>query len=163
MVGWLDLTSNEAVFDKQLGQLQAAPGERQLVALRHVAEAEAYADWLANPTVAVNLKKSQLPFDLLIRTRNLKAAAILVEQCPNVTFVVDHMAKPDVSGEVWKDEEEWKNGMKQLASLKNVHCKVSGFYSGKLFVYFFEIAKKILKIFFGSRIFDFSKKQFFQN
>ena len=54
----------------------------------------------------------------------------LVERCPGVKFVVDHMAKPDVTGEKWDEEEKWLEGMSQLSKHSNVHCKVSGFYAG---------------------------------
>ena len=75
---------------------------------------------------------ANLPFDLLIRTRNLNSALTLVERCPGVKFVVDHMAKPDVTGQKWDEEEKWLQGMSKLSKHSNVHCKVSGFYAGKV-------------------------------
>ena len=41
------------------------------------------------------------------------------------------MAKPDVTGSQWADEEEWRVGMRKLSDFTNVWCKLSGFYAGK--------------------------------
>jgi len=129
MVAWLDLLAQPASFAAQLAKLKAAPGARKLVSVRHVAEAESDADWLARPEVAENLNQAHMPFDLLIRTRNLSSALQLVQRCPDVPFVIDHMAKPDVTGDAWVDEAAWLVGMTALSRHENVHCKVSGFYA----------------------------------
>ena len=52
-------------------------------------------------------------------------------RCPNIPFVIDHMAKPDVTGDKWEKESQWLAGVKTLSTFSNVHCKVSGFYAGQ--------------------------------
>ena len=136
MVCWIDLTKERTLEDlKNLVNQITVGSNRKLVSFRHVAEAESNADWLSNPTVIENVKKIGLlgyNFGLLIRTRNLESALILVQNAPETQFVIDHMAKPDVSGDVWNDEEKWNLGMAKLCLERNVWCKLSGFYAGKL-------------------------------
>ena len=136
MVCWIDLTQERTLEDLKTIVNQITVGsDRKLVSFRHVAEAESNADWLSNPTVIENVKKIGVlgyNFDLLIRTRNLESALILVQNAPKTQFVIDHMAKPDVSGDVWNDEQKWNLGMEKLSHFQNVWCKLSGFYAGKL-------------------------------
>ena len=64
-----------------------------------------------------------LTFDLLLNTSKLNAAATTAKKCPNNVFILDHFGNPDIkSGEM----DHWKKGIKQLAALPNVHCKMSG-------------------------------------
>lgn len=136
MVCWIDLTQKRSLEDlKKLVDKITLGSDRRLVSFRHVAEAETNADWLSNPTVIQNVKQIGVlgyNFDLLIRTRNLESASILVQNAPETNFVIDHMAKPDVSGDVWNKEEQWELGIEKLSNFKNVWCKLSGFYAGKL-------------------------------
>jgi L-fuconolactonase len=47
----------------------------------------------------------------------------LVRQCPETSFILDHIGKPNIRGE---EREPWMSQMRDLASLPNVVCKVSG-------------------------------------
>jgi L-fuconolactonase len=67
-----------------------------------------------------------LSFDICIRHQHLENTVRLVEQCPNVAFVLDHIGKPDI---VHQGLDPWRRGMRALASLPNVMCKVSGMAS----------------------------------
>ncbi len=64
-----------------------------------------------------------LSFDLCIQYRQLPATAELVRRCPQVSFILDHVGKPDIRGRVF---EPWAEGITALAALPNVICKVSG-------------------------------------
>ena len=62
-------------------------------------------------------------FDLCIFHRQLANAIKLVRQCPNVSFILDHIGKPDIkSGRL----DPWRAELRELAQMKNVACKVSG-------------------------------------
>jgi L-fuconolactonase len=62
-------------------------------------------------------------FDLCIRHYQLPAAVELVKRCPETGFILDHIAKPAIKqGEL----EPWRAGMRELAALPNVACKLSG-------------------------------------
>lgn len=64
-----------------------------------------------------------LSFDLCINHTQLTNTIRLVRQCPQVPFVLDHMAKPDIkSGRL----DPWRAEVRELAGLPNVWCKLSG-------------------------------------
>jgi L-fuconolactonase len=132
MVGWVDLMQNETQLKNSIEQIKMAAGSRKIVSFRHVAEAEVNPDWLEQPEVIESVKiigKMGFCFDLLVRTRNLKSAINLVQSCPDVKFIIDHMAKPEVAFEHWDQETKWITHMKTMAQMSNVFCKISGFYS----------------------------------
>ncbi|MBJ7601284.1 MAG: amidohydrolase family protein [Candidatus Dormibacteraeota bacterium] len=62
-------------------------------------------------------------FDLAAQKEDLLRSAQLVRKCPEVRFVLDHMANPDIRGGV---TEPWASDLDALAALENVFCKVSG-------------------------------------
>lgn len=62
-------------------------------------------------------------FDICIYHPQVANTVKLVSQCPNVQFILDHIGKPDIAGQVL---EPWKSGIKQLSDFPNVRCKVSG-------------------------------------
>lgn len=69
------------------------------------------------------LASRNLPFDLCVFERQLPLAESLARACPEVQFVIDHCGVPDVQG---GDFKSWSAGMKQLARVDNVACKISG-------------------------------------
>lgn len=64
-----------------------------------------------------------LTSDLCVRMEQLPAATRLVRACPDTVFVLDHLAKPAIAGQVPGD---WARDMQELASCPNVSCKLSG-------------------------------------
>jgi len=121
VIGWVDLTSNE--IDSQLDELSAHP---KFKGVRHLVESEPTDDWLTQPQVLRGLTRLSaygLSYDLLVHTRHLKHIQKVVDACPDLKLVVDHMAKPPIaSGEL----ETWRQELTQVASNKQVHCKLSG-------------------------------------
>jgi len=75
---------------------------------------------------ATNLRRLAqhgLSFDLCVRSDQLPIARQLVQQCPDVQFVLDHCGNPDLrSGKL----DAWRADMQALAVLPNVACKMSG-------------------------------------
>ena len=65
---------------------------------------------------------------VLIRPRHLAGAIELVDHMPDVRFVVDHGAKPDIAR--WRpgdtDYRAWRDAMDKLARHQRVDCKLSG-------------------------------------
>jgi L-fuconolactonase len=47
----------------------------------------------------------------------------VAEQCPDLRFVIDHMAKPPIARREFRD---WANQLRPIAAFKNVYCKLSG-------------------------------------
>jgi L-fuconolactonase len=64
-----------------------------------------------------------LTMDLCIRQHQLAEVTHLVEQCPEVTFVLDHLGKPSIQS---SDFDEWATDLAALAALPNVAAKLSG-------------------------------------
>ena len=64
-----------------------------------------------------------LTFDICIAHCQMENTIELVKRCPNVSFVLDHIGKPDIKHQIL---DPWRSHMRQLASLPNVWCKLSG-------------------------------------
>jgi L-fuconolactonase len=64
-----------------------------------------------------------LSFDICIKHHQLAAAVELVRRCPATSFILDHIAKPDIASQLL---DPWRAQMRELAALPNVVCKVSG-------------------------------------
>jgi L-fuconolactonase len=69
------------------------------------------------------LPEYKLTCDICIKHPQLAATVELVRQCPDVTFMLDHIGKPDIaSGRL----DPWRAHLRELAALPNVYCKISG-------------------------------------
>ncbi len=64
-----------------------------------------------------------LSFDLCIRHEQLPAVAELARRCPETSFMLDHLGKPDIRG---GRLDPWRAQIAELAALPNVWCKISG-------------------------------------
>jgi L-fuconolactonase len=64
-----------------------------------------------------------LPFDICVRAAERGDVAVLVDACPDVSFVLDHLGKPDIAGGEW---QPWRGQLVELARRPNVVCKLSG-------------------------------------
>jgi L-fuconolactonase len=124
VVGWVDLTAPDVA--DALAALRAAPGGAALVGIRHQVHDEPDPEWLLRPEVLRGLEAvaaAGLVYDLLVRERELPAALLAAERLPQLSFVVDHLAKPRVREAV---TAPWAARLRMLAGLPNVSCKVSG-------------------------------------
>jgi predicted TIM-barrel fold metal-dependent hydrolase len=65
-----------------------------------------------------------LTFDLCVRHHQVDEACRLVELCPDVTFVLDHLGKPEVAPS--GPAASWSDEIARLATRPNVWCKLSG-------------------------------------
>jgi len=121
VVGWVDLCSPDA--SRHLEQLAQ---NRKLVGIRHVAQDEPDDEFLLRPDfcrgVAL-LAEFGLAYDILIYPRHLRVAALFARRFPQQRFVLDHIAKPLISQQVFAP---WDKDVRALAQLPNVHCKLSG-------------------------------------
>jgi L-fuconolactonase len=120
VVGWVDLQS-PAVGD----DLDALAGERALVGIRHIVQAEP-DDFMARPAFRRGLRELQargLPYDILVYARQLGAAADLVDALPDQRFLLDHLGKPDIRAGGY---DAWRRDFDRLGERANVWCKLSG-------------------------------------
>ena len=65
-----------------------------------------------------------LSFDLCVKHSELGNVSLLIDECPDTVFILDHCGNPDLKE---KDLSPWKRGLESVAKRKNVVCKVSGF------------------------------------
>lgn len=121
VVGWVDLRSERVA--EELAALSMNP---KFVGVRHVVQDEPDDSFMLKPDflrgIAV-LSAFDLTYDLLIYPRQLPAAIELARTFPRQPFVLDHIAKPPIrEGRL----QPWLDGIRELAALPNVWCKVSG-------------------------------------
>src|SRR5207244_5501391 len=117
VVGWLDLTGDVSAQLRELGG--------SLVGVRHQVEDEIDPAWLLHDDVQRGLTaagEAGLPYDLLVRARELPAAVETAQRHPELTFVLDHVAKRP------RHDAAWATGVGALADLPNVVCKLSGLH-----------------------------------
>ena len=69
------------------------------------------------------LPKYDLVFDICIFHNQLPNTLEMVRRCPEVSFVLDHIAKPGIKAGLI---DPWRGHIRQLAALPNVVCKLSG-------------------------------------
>jgi L-fuconolactonase len=125
VVGWVDL-ADPAVADR-LATLRAGSAGGYLVGVRHQMQAEPDpAAWLDQPAVRRGLRAvadAGLAYDLMIRPEQFEVARRTILAHPDVAFVLDHLGKPPIAtGAI----ELWAAGIRGLAALPNLSCKLSG-------------------------------------
>jgi L-fuconolactonase len=69
------------------------------------------------------LPEHGLTFDICIKHPQLPETIDLVRQCPEVSFILDHIGKPDIAAGL---QDPWREQIAQLAAFPNVICKLSG-------------------------------------
>ncbi|WIX89837.1 amidohydrolase family protein [Amycolatopsis sp. DG1A-15b] len=123
VVGWIDLTGSPSA---DLDRLRSAPGGELLAGIRHLVQAEPDPRWLEREDVLAGLaavRDAGLVYDLLVLPHQLPAATAAVRALPDLTFVLDHLAKPPIaSGQL----EPWATALATLAREPNVVAKLSG-------------------------------------
>ncbi|QVY66140.1 amidohydrolase [Polaribacter sp. Q13] len=121
IVGWVDLRAEniEEVLEKY--------SKNTIVkGFRHVVQGEADHNFLLRPNFLrgiTALEKYNFTYDILVFPHQLGAVLEFVQRFPNQKFVIDHIAKPYIKDGFF---DGWALQMKEIATYKNVLCKVSG-------------------------------------
>lgn len=114
---------NGAAVESELVRLAANP---LVKGIRRLIQSEADDAFCLRPDFVRGvqlLPRHGLTFDLCIFHRQLANTLELVRQCPNVTFILDHIGKPDIkAGRL----DPWRDELRALAAQPNVWCKLSG-------------------------------------
>jgi len=122
IVAWAPLELGEAAA-ADLGRLAANP---LIKGIRRIIQFEADPAFCLRPEFIRGvqlLPRYGFSFDLCINHTQLANTLRLVRQCPEVKFIMDHIAKPDIkAGQL----DPWRAEMRELAALPNVWCKLSG-------------------------------------
>lgn len=69
------------------------------------------------------LPRYNLSFDLNISSSLMPEAISMIRQCPDTTFILDHLGNPNIKE---KEINPWKKHLSQLAGVENVYVKLSG-------------------------------------
>jgi L-fuconolactonase len=99
---------------------------RKLKGIRHIVQAEPDDDFILRDDFNAGVRllaEYGLAYDILIYERHLPPTIEFVDRHPNVVFILDHLAKPQVKARI---VEPWCSNIRQLAQRENVYCKISG-------------------------------------
>jgi L-fuconolactonase len=94
--------------------------------VRRITQGESDDRFCARPSFVQGVRllpEFGLSFDACIVHHQLPGLIELVQQCPDVSFVLDHLGKPAIRN---RELEPWTTNLRELASMPNVVCKVSG-------------------------------------
>jgi L-fuconolactonase len=113
--------------------LRALPGGSFLCGIRHPLLTEPDPGWLARPLVVrglAALATAGLCFDLVLRPDQLASAIGAARSVPELTFVLDHLGGPPVGSPAESGAPgSWAAAIRELGTLPNVVCKLSGAHS----------------------------------
>lgn len=123
IVGWAPLVDRAALP----AILERYAEDRRIVGIRHLMHDEPDPDWVVSTEVAhglAALQEAGLAFDLVpVLPRHLEHVPTLATRYPDLTLVIDHLAKPPVAtGEF----TAWSELIAAAASFPNVSAKISG-------------------------------------
>jgi L-fuconolactonase len=121
VVGWTDFDAPDAA-----AQVAEAAKHRLLVGLRPMLHDIENDDWLLRPALGAvfdTMAAHDLVFDALARPQHLARVLSLCERHPNLTVVVDHIAKPLIAA---RRLDPWRGDIAAVARRPNTFCKLSG-------------------------------------
>lgn len=120
VVGWVDLLASDAAA--RIASLAKHPKMRGLRPMLQGLP----ADWILNPALEPAIDamiQHSLRFDALVLPRHLPALTTFARRYSQLSLVIDHGAKPPIRHGAL---DPWRAGISALASLPQVHCKLSG-------------------------------------
>lgn len=124
VVGWVNLA--DADVDVTIRALKDRPDGKYLVGIRHQVHDEADPNYLARGLVQNGIMRvgaAGLVYDLLLKPPYINAAVSCAAALPDVRFVIDHIAKPEIAKHGFAD---WSRKMTPFAEMPHVYCKLSG-------------------------------------
>jgi L-fuconolactonase len=106
--------------------LEAMATMPKVKGVRRLIQGEADPGFCLEPGFAAGIEllpKYGFSFDICLKSFALTYGLELVRRHPAVSFVLDHIGKPDIRHGL---VEPWRSQIRALASLPNVACKISG-------------------------------------
>lgn len=94
--------------------------------VRRITQAEPDPEFCLQPDFVRGvqlLPEYDFTFDLCIHAGQLVPTTELVRRCPETNFILDHIGRVDIAGQVL---DPWREQLADLAALPNVVCKISG-------------------------------------
>ncbi|WP_395407474.1 amidohydrolase family protein [Pseudoduganella sp. UC29_106] len=121
VVGWVDMKAPGAAA--RIDALAADPALKGLRPMLQDLEDERWIDDAALAPAVQAMLRHRLSFDALVLPRHLPALLAFAERYPELPIVIDHGAKPLIAQGLL---EPWRSDIARLASMPQVHCKLSG-------------------------------------
>jgi L-fuconolactonase len=121
VVIWLDMESPQ--FPERLSHYMADP---KFLGIRPMIESIPDDGWMLRPAVKRSFRllvEKKVCFDFLTFPRHLPHVLQILEECPGLRAVIDHISKPAIKDGILKP---WADLMAQVAAYPNVCCKLSG-------------------------------------
>ncbi|WP_315926020.1 amidohydrolase [Mesorhizobium sp. SP-1A] len=112
----------ETGFAAYLERVRADPFVKGFRRVLHVVPDDVSEGALFRENVR-RLSGTGLPFDLCVLPRQHPKAMALIDQAPDVQFVLDHCGIPDIRG---NGEHPWREQITEIARRPNVVAKISG-------------------------------------
>ncbi len=122
IVPWAPLEKGDGA-EEALARLASNP---LIKGIRRIIQFEADPEFCLKPGFVrgvQSLPRHGLSFDLCVNHKQLANTLKLVKQCPNVKFIMDHIAKPDIKAGLL---DPWRAELRELSKFPNVWCKMSG-------------------------------------
>jgi len=124
VIGWADMLAPDAAQ-----RILALAADPLLRGLRPMLQDLPDPDWILQDALApalAALQQADLTLDALILPEHLPRILALAQRHPALRIVVDHGAKPGIAAGQWSD---WADGIRRLAELPLVFCKLSGLWT----------------------------------
>jgi len=122
VIGWVNLLNPDET-NRRIEMYKKHPKFR---GIRHLIHNEPDPDWVMQPVVIESLKvlaQHGMIFEVVaVFPNHLKHVPALADCVPNLTMVIDHLAKPPIAAQ---QMSPWSDQMK-AAAMPNVYAKVSG-------------------------------------
>jgi L-fuconolactonase len=112
-----------AAVEADLEALAALPSVR---GVRRLIQAEPDPSVILAPDFVEGVRRLArhgFSFDICVKHWQMTYAIELVRRCPEVSFVLDHIGKPDIRHGL---RAPWWDQIAEIAALPNVVCKISG-------------------------------------
>ena len=151
VVGWLDLAASD--LDEQLAIYK---DEEKFVGIREILQGQEPEFMLRKEFLkgVEKLHAHDLTYDILIFPKHLDATIEFVKHFPEHKLVIDHIAKPNISATGL--DSEWADKIAELATHKNVSCKLSGMVTECQTAWnkndFLPFGQHVLKVFGADRL-----------
>ncbi len=123
IVPWAPLEEGEKVRIFLDQMVSISP---KITSIRRIVQGESDPEFCLQPGFIRGnqiLPEYGLTSEICCYSNQLAANVELVRQCPGTEFILNHIAKPNISG---NEFEPWATQMTELANLGNVVCKISG-------------------------------------
>ncbi len=121
VVAWAGLTGPD--LPHVLDGLQKHP---KFKGVRHLMQDEPDVNWALRGDVVAGLNelaRRGIPYDVLVKPPQLHVVEPLAEKAPNLSMVIDHIAKPYIADGVF---DGWAQQMERIAKIPQIHVKLSG-------------------------------------